>query len=271
MVDRVARIKNLKSLGHTNVSIASDLGISTRTLSHILRTYLPELKSNVISSERTAKIEKLILEGYSYQQIAEMIGVKYHAVRSTVRYKLRHLLKNKPTEKVKDVSIENEVWKPLIYNGLEVERCQVSNLGRVQRNGNILRPQKDHKGYHIVSIKSPVILGNKQPVLGVRVHRAVMCSFKGLDLDRPDVNHKNTIKTDNRIENLEWCTPQENVLHAMSNGLHDMNRKLTDNQVRDIRNKYKVNNSLIKLAKEYNVSYTTIFKVVNNIFYKWVK
>lgn len=46
------------------------------------------------------------------------------------------------------------------------------------------------------------------------VHRIVCLSFFGVDKDRNFVNHKNGIRADNRIENLEWCTISENNTHA---------------------------------------------------------
>ena len=45
-------------------------------------------------------------------------------------------------------------------------------------------------------------------------HQLVLLTFHGLEELRPHVNHKNGIHNDNRIENLEWCTPKENESHA---------------------------------------------------------
>ena len=59
-------------------------------------------------------------------------------------------------------------------------------------------------GYYVISIKSTPVL----------VHRLIAITFIPNPLHLPCINHKNGIRTDNRIENLEWCTHRENNLHA---------------------------------------------------------
>jgi hypothetical protein len=110
-----------------------------------------------------------------------------------------------------------EVWKDIKgYEG----RYQVSNKGRVKslpkRRGrgvgymceeNILKPTKHHHGYFIVNLRA-----NGKGTT-IEVHRLVAKAFICNPDNKPQINHINGIKTDNRTENLEWCTNGENQLH----------------------------------------------------------
>ncbi len=96
---------------------------------------------------------------------------------------------------------------------------EVSNLGQVKSLGNgnsknpdyskerILRLCKDRGGYLLVSLSL-----NSEEKTG-KVSRLVAVAFIPNPKNLPQINHKNSIKTDNRVENLEWCDARHNKNH----------------------------------------------------------
>ena len=96
-----------------------------------------------------------------------------------------------------------EIWK----NIEGYPNYMVSNMGRVKRLGNdksrkekILKQQLDKNNYLTIGL----VKDKKQKYF--RVHRLVAQAFITNTNNYPVVNHKNEIKNDNRVENLEWCT-----------------------------------------------------------------
>lgn len=92
------------------------------------------------------------------------------------------------------------------------------------------------------------------------VHRLVAMAYvKGFQ-DGMTVNHKNGVKTDNRAENLEWVTLSDNTRHQWASGLVDLrgdnhpSAKLSSVSVREIREKLRIGQPCLRIAKEYGVS-----------------
>lgn len=156
------------------------------------------------------------------------------------------------------------------------ENYEISNYGNVKNlNFNRSNKQKilknccDSDGYHVVGLRK----NNKTTTK--KVHRLVCLAFLENPFNKKEVNHINGIKTDNNITNLEWNTSSENQNHAYRIGLQvNKKRKLTLDQVFDIRtnckikNKYNKISDTIEYSKKYNVSLSTITKVIRNYSYK---
>lgn len=157
-----------------------------------------------------------------------------------------------------------EIFKDIVgYEGL----YQVSNLGNVKSLPRTKKAKKNSvsflkerilkfhisiKGYYSV----PLCKDSKE--LRYMVHRLVALAFIPNTNNKQQVNHINGIKTDNRVENLEWCTQAENQIHACKLDLKA--KKITNEQVLAIRNDTRLQSII---AKEYNVSQPTISAIKN--------
>ena len=120
---------------------------------------------------------------------------------------------------VKDLN--NERWVDVSgYEGLYQvsNKSRVKSLSRQKRHPSgvfgvtkeKLLSQSNTVGYLRVGLKK----GKRQ--LSVKVHRLIAIAFIPNPLNKPQINHKNGIRIDNRIENLEWCSAKENTNHAIN-------------------------------------------------------
>ena|SRR5699024_1397809 len=109
-------------------------------------------------------------------------------------------------------------------------------------------------------------------------HRLVYCHFNKMDLfpSNKTINHKNGIKTDNRIENLEMVSQSDNLVHAYKNGLRSAKKgennpssKLTEKDIRKIIGLFG-EKSVKELSDEYGVSTTVLYRIKSNESWKHI-
>lgn len=107
--------------------------------------------------------------------------------------------------------MKNELWKT-IENAPNYE---VSNLGNVRNRitGYILKGRITKRGYYQVCIK----INGK--FINQYIHRLVAQAWLSNDNNYTNVNHKDGDKSNNTVENLEWVTASENIIHAHQTGL----------------------------------------------------
>ena len=161
-----------------------------------------------------------------------------------------------------------EVWRDVVgYEGF----YQVSSYGRVKS----LRGRKEK--FLSIDINNAcyakVLLSKNGQSKTLLVHRLVAAAFIPNVDNKPQVNHKNGNKFDNRVENLEWVTCSENTQHAYNMGLAKTLRgvnngaaKLTSEQISEIRSSCIIGDKdfgLRSLAKKFKVSEHTIYRIVH--------
>lgn len=105
------------------------------------------------------------------------------------------------------------MWKTLDFNPL----YEVSTEGQVRKISNNFYPKSfvDKDGYLSCSLSYGNGIKKKH-----RIHRLVAHAFIPNPENKPEVNHINSKRDDNRVENLEWVTRSENEKHAYRDGRH---------------------------------------------------
>lgn len=159
--------------------------------------------------------------------------------------------------------------KKIIIDGIETN-YSVNEEGIVKNiTTNKILKQHNTKDFY----KSVTIYVNGKAKL-CRVHRLVAQAFIPNPDCKPYVNHIDGCRFNNKIENLEWCTPSENTRHAIDTGLMTPNNERSVVQYDLNGNKIKIFDSITQAAKETNSSIEKIicccqYQRLTHNLYQW--
>lgn len=176
-----------------------------------------------------------------------------------------------------------ETWLPI--SGAEAF-YEISNFGRIKglprqrrgasKTGNefirnmsgfIMKPATINSGY----FSARLTMESGEKASGQLVHRLVASAFIPNPDNLPWVNHKDGVKKNNHATNLEWCTPTENIMHALGAGLMPVVRgsmrgtaKLNEDKVHVIKKMMLLGFTNKELAEIFKVSAASMSYIRNN-------
>ena len=167
-----------------------------------------------------------------------------------------------------------EIWKRLVYPEFPKDNhFMISSYGRLknEETGNILKQDLLKSGYYSVR----VVVKDRNDKRHIIIHKAVAYTF----IDNPNgynvVNHIDGNKTNNHVENLEWCTYEHNLRHSYDTGLFNKEKisgennheaKLTWDDIAYIREYYIPKDRRFgqrAMARKFGVSRPSIRRVLS--------
>lgn len=172
---------------------------------------------------------------------------------------------------MKDLKFICEEWRNILdFNGY-----QVSNIGRVRSmdrfcgnrhgviHGKLLKPFINRRGYLEVNLYK-----NSKCTAKI-IHRLVAKAFIPNNFNKPQVNHIDGNKLNNKVSNLEWMSNSENQLHAYKLGLqpsrageNNNKAKITDKDVNLLKQLYNSGMSIIEVSNSSNINMSIIRQII---------
>lgn len=148
--------------------------------------------------------------------------------------------------------IDNNLWKKFTYKNKEIYVSKEGNIANI--TGRIYKPHIKN-GYYFVK--------------SARVHRIVASAFLPNPNNLSVVNHKDGNKLNNKVDNLEWCTQKDNMIHFNENNeIKKDNRQRKVYEFDNDGNLIKVFNSLAEVCKTYNMKHNTLKYQCQSIYQK---
>lgn len=156
-----------------------------------------------------------------------------------------------------------EIWKEKELNGLNY---YISNFGNIKTKNKYIKLRNDKDGYLVFTA------GTKNNRNSFKVHRLVAELYVENPNNKPEVNHLDFNRNNSKFDNLSWCTHLENIEYSVknnkniiinNNGENNPNSKLTEENVRAIKNMIDNNKKVSEIARKFNVGWQTINHIKN--------
>lgn len=139
-----------------------------------------------------------------------------------------------------------EEWKDVFWYHWKYKISNLWNIKSIKHNWKekILKPVLNKNGYLRITLYLEWLLKT------YKLHRLVAIAFIENPKNKPQVNHKDWNKSNNRVENLEWCTAKENIQHFWNINKNPSTKKL----------KLLENHHLSKIVMQYTLNWDFIKK-----------